>query len=155
MISYRWFSVAIGLLLLATSAMSLSAQRRGPRGRIWTKAEVNQLIKNAEDRSDSFKKLLDKALDKSALDGSQREDRINERAKDLETAMDKLRSEFDRKENYPETKSEMREVLRIASDINAVMLRRALRADVEEEWRLLRRELNILASVYFLPGLRG
>ena len=100
-------------------------------------------------------KHLDRALDKSALDGSNREDRINDRAKDLEKALDKLRSEFDRKENYPETKPEMREVLSIASDINGVMLRRALPAGVEEEWRMLRRELNVLASVYFLPGLRA
>ena len=155
MISYRRFSVAIALSLLACSALPTLAQRRGPRGRIWTKAEVNQLIKNAENHSDSFMNLLDKALDKSALDGSNREDRINDRAKDLEKALDKLRSEFDRKENYPETKPEMREVLSIASDINGVMLRRALPADVEEEWRMLRRELNVLASVYFLPGLRA
>jgi hypothetical protein len=131
------------------------AQRRGPRGRIWTKAEVNQLIKNAENRSDVFVKLLDKALDNSVLDGTRREDRLNERVKDLEKALDKLRSEFDRKENYAETKAEIREVLIIASDINGVMLRRNLRADVEEQWQVLRRELNILASVYFLPGLRS
>jgi hypothetical protein len=155
MISYRSFSVAIGFLLLVASVTPLVAQRRGPRGRIWTKAEVNQLIKNAEDRSDRFIKLFDRALDRTTIDGSRREDRLNERAKDLEKAMDKLRSEFDRKENYPETKPEMREVLRIASEINAVMLNRSLGAEVEEEWRLLRRELNVLASVYFLPGLRG
>ena len=155
MISFRRFSVAVSLLLLIALGMPLMAQRRGPRGRIWTKPEVNQLIKNAEDRSDSFIKLFDKALDKSALDGSHREDHLNDRAKDLEKAMDKLRSEFDRKENYPETKPEMIKVLNISSEINAVMLRRTLRADVEEEWRLLRRELNVLASVYYLPGLRA
>jgi len=49
----------------------------------------------------------------------------------------------------------MREVLIVAAEINGVMLRRNLRADVEEQWQLLRRELNILASVYFLPGLRS
>ena len=155
MIAFRRLSIAVGLLLLVSAAMPSLAQRRGPRGRIWTKPEVNQLIKNAENRNDSFVKLFDKALDKSALDGSNREDRLNERAKDLEKAMDKLRSEFDRKENYAETRSEMRDVLLVASEINAVMLRRSLRADVEEEWRLLRRELNILASVYNLPGLRA
>lgn len=155
MIVRRTFFLAFATLLFLSSAMSVTAQRRGPRGRIWTKSEVNQLIKNAEDRSDTFVKLFDRALDKSVLDGTNREDRLNERARDLEKAMDKLRSEFDRKENYSETKPEMREVLRVASDINAVMLRRSLRADVEQEWRLLRRELNVLASVYYLPGLRS
>jgi hypothetical protein len=93
-------------------------------------------------------------LDKSALDGSHREDQLNERAKDFEKAMDKLRSEFDKRESYVETKPQMQEVLDVARDINGVMLRRNLRADVEGEWIALRRELNILASVYYLNGLR-
>jgi hypothetical protein len=38
--------------------------RRGPRGRVYTKPEVNELIQRAEDRSDRFLKLFDKALDK-------------------------------------------------------------------------------------------
>jgi len=143
--------LALGLLTLPVEAQV----RRGPRGRIYTRAEVNELIKTAEDRSDRFKKLFDKALDKSVLDGTQREDRLNERVKDFEKAMDKLRKEFDKRESYIDTKPQMQDVLTIARDINAVMLRRNLRADVEEEWAALRRELNVLASVYYLPGLRA
>jgi hypothetical protein len=143
------------LLVFGLVALPVQAQvRRGPRGRVYTRAEVNDLIKVAEDRSDRFMKLFDKALDKSALDGSQREDNLNERAKDFEKAMDKLRKEFDKTESYLQTKPEMQNVLSIARDINAVMLRRNLRADVEEEWVALRRELNVLASVYYLNGLR-
>jgi hypothetical protein len=151
----KGFSVALLVLLLAAFASTSAQPRRGPRGRAYTRAEVNELIKAAEDRSDRFVKLFDQALDKSALDGTNREDRINDRCKDLEKAMDKLRSEFDRKESYIETKPEMADVLRIASEINVVMLRRQLRADVEEEWILLRRQLNILANVYYLPLLRN
>jgi len=122
------------VLVLGLLALPIAAQnRRGPRGRVYTKAEVNELIKVTENRSDRFIKLFDKALDKSALDGSQREDRINERAKDFEKAMDRLRKEFDKKESYIETKPEMRQVLAVAREINEVMLRRSLRADVEEE----------------------
>ena len=144
------------VLVLGLSALSVAAQdRRGPRGRVYTKAEVNELIKVAEDRSDQFIKIFDKALDKSALNGTEREDRVNERAKDLEKSMDELRKEFDKRESYVETKPQMRAVLTIARDINEVMLRRNLRADVEEQWNALRRELNILASVYYLTGLRA
>jgi len=143
--------LVLGLLTLPIAAQN----RRGPRGRVYTKADVNELIKVAENRSDRFIKLFDKALDKSALDGSEREDRINERAKDFETAMDHLRKEFDKKESYIETKPEMRRVLEVAREINEVMLRRNLRADVENEWMALRRELNVLASVYYLAGLRA
>jgi hypothetical protein len=141
-----------GLILgLGTAA---PAQRRGPRGRVYTKNEVNDLIKRAETRSDVFVKLFDRALDKSALDGTRKEDRLNERAKDLEKAMDKLRHEFDRKESYIDTKPEMQRVLNTASEINRVMLNRRMRGDAEQAWFELRRELNVLASVYYLPGLR-
>jgi hypothetical protein len=147
--------VSAVLILVLLTTIATSAQRRGPRGRAYTRAEVNELIKTSEDRSDRFVKLFDKAIDKSALDGTEREDQINQRCKDLEKAMDKLRSEFDRKESYLETKPEMTAVLRVATDINAVMIRRRLRADAESEWLLLRRQLNILASVYYLPLLRN
>jgi hypothetical protein len=144
------------VLVLGLLALPIAAQnRRGPRGRVYTKAEVNDRIKIAENRSDRFIKLLDRALDKSAANGSEREDRINERAKDFEKAMDQLRKEFDKKESYIETKPEMRRVLDVAREINEVMLRRSLRTDVEEEWVILRRELNVLASVYYLAGLRA
>ena len=146
--------LVLGLSVFATFS-GAAQDRRGPRGRVYTKPEVNELIKTAEDRSDRFIKLFDKALDKSALDGTQREDRVNERAKDLEKSMDELRKEFDKRESYVETKPQMRAVLTVARDINEVMLRRNLRADVEGEWVALRRELNVLASVYYLTGLRA
>lgn len=143
------------VVVLGLVCLPVMAQRRGPRGRVYTKPEVNQLIKNAENRSDSFIKALDKGLDKSALDGTNREDRVNERAKDFEKAMDQLRKDFDRNESYIETKPQMRVVLDVARELNEVMLRRSLPAAVEEQWVVLRRELNILASVYYLAGLRN
>ena len=143
--------LVLGLLVIPVAAQN----RRGPRGRVYTKAEVNELIKIAEDRSDRFIKMFDKALDKSGIDGTEREDRMNERAKDFETAMDHLRKEFDKRESYIDTKPQMRVVLNVAREINEVMLRRSLRSDVEQEWVVLRRELNVLASVYYLTGLRA
>ena len=48
------------ILLIVFGLLSLPVQaqlRRGARGRVYTKAEVNELIKNAEDRSGRFVKL--------------------------------------------------------------------------------------------------
>jgi hypothetical protein len=67
--------------------------------------------------------------------------------------MDELRKEFDRRESYIVRKPEMRGVLNSASEINRVMLARWLGSAAETEWIALRRELNELASVYYLPGL--
>lgn len=133
------------------SAPAEAQRRRRPAQRGYTKGEVNQIIKRVEERSDSFVKLFDKSLDRSGLDGSQREDRLNQYARDLESALDKLRSEFDRKESYIETRPETRRCLDIASDINVAMRNRRLGGETERQWALLRTELNMLADVYNLP----
>ncbi|MBL8148429.1 MAG: hypothetical protein JNN15_00700, partial [Blastocatellia bacterium] len=90
-------------LLAIFSTMSLTptaalAQRRGYyRDTVYyTKADVERVIRRAEDQSDRFQKVLDRALDRSSLDGSNLEDRLNDQAKRLERALDDLRDDFDR-----------------------------------------------------------
>lgn len=138
----------------AVAAAPQRYRRRPPRARGWTKGEVDALIKRAENRSDDFVKLFDKALDRSNLDGGAREDRLNERARDLEKKLDELRREFDRKDNYAETRPEMTTALVIAEGINDVMSRRRMGARTEAVWNTLRVELNTLARVYGLRELR-
>ncbi len=117
----------------------------------YTKAQVDRIIKNAETRSDYFIGALDRALDNSPLNGSNREDYINKRAKDLEKALDELRREFDRRDLWIENKDEVRKCLNIATDINVTMKNRRLGPNVESQWAVLRAELNALARAYNLP----
>ena len=133
-----------------------SAQRRRhhPRARGYTKAEVDAVIKRVETRSDAFVKLFDRALDRSRLDGTDREDNLNEHARRLERELDDLRREFDRKESYVETRPEVRRCLDAAGAINRTMKSRRMGAETERQWALLRTELNTLADVYGLPMLR-
>jgi len=126
-------------------------RRRPPSQRGYTKTEVDLIIKRVEERSDRFVKLFDKSLDRSRLNGSNREDRLNEYARNLETALDELRREFDRKESYVETRPEVRRCLDIATDINVAMRNRRLGGETESQWAQLRSELNTLADVYTLP----
>ena len=144
------FAAICAVLILSVPA---EAQRRRlpPRARGYTKDDVNRIIKRVEERSDRFVKLFDRSLDRSGLDGTNREDRLNEYARNLESALDDLRREFDRKESYVETRSEVRRCLDIASDINVAMRSRRLGAETERQWALLRTELNTLANVYNLP----
>ena len=143
-------ALAVALTLAPASA---SAQR-GPRARGYTKAEVDAVIHRVEDRSDAFVRLFDKSLDRSRLNGTRREDELNKQAKNLEKTLNDLRREFDRKENYVDTRPEVRRALDAASDINRTMRRRRMGGETERQWALLREELNTLADVYELPGLR-
>ena len=138
------------ILLLSVPAEA-QRRRRPPAARGYTKDHVNQIIKRVEERSDRFVKLFDKALDRSRLDDTEREDQLNKLARDLEKGLDDLRSEFDRKENYAETRPEVRRCLDIATDINVAMRNRRMGGETERQWALLRNELNTLADVYGLP----
>jgi hypothetical protein len=144
-------SLAAICAVLILSVPSEAQRRRTPRQRGYTKTEVNTIIKRVEERSDRFVRLFDRSLDRSRLDGSNREDRLNEQARNLEKALDDLRGEFDRKENYVETRPEVRRCLDIATNINVAMRNRRLGGETERQWSLLRSELNTLANVYGLP----
>jgi hypothetical protein len=144
------FAIAATLTLLLMTA-SASAQPRVARGRIYTKADVDRIIKRVEDSSDKFKKEFDKALDRSRLNNTNREDQLNDYAKDLEHATDDLRSQFDRNDQWIENKEQVRKCLALASKINVAMRNRRLGPKVENRWATLRYDLNTLAGVYNLP----
>ena len=72
-----------GTLFLFSDAQ---AQRRA-RGRTYTKNQVNAIIQRVENRSDDFVGALDKALDNSKLDGTDREDDLNRQAKRMESEL--------------------------------------------------------------------
>jgi hypothetical protein len=139
--------------IVALCAVSGAAQRRY-RPRPYTKGQVDQVIRRVENRADNFVRVFDNALDNSRLDGRVREDRLNERARELEQATNELRREFDRRERYADTRPEVSRCLNIAGGIDVAVRRRRLDRNAEQQWRMLRAELNALADVYGLPRLR-
>lgn len=148
---FRFLVGVSAVVMLLVAADSASAQRREVRGRALTKAQVNAIVNRVETRVDNFVKNYDKALDRSRLDGSSREDWLNQRAKDLEKATDELRREFDRRDVWIENKEEVRRCLNIASDIDKNMRNYNFGATTESNWARVRFELNSLADVYNLP----
>lgn len=128
-----------------------NAQPRRARGKVYTKADVKRVIDRVEDRVDNFVGNFDSALDDSRLDGTRREDNLNDRAKDLEKATDELSREFQRRDAWIENKDEVRKCLNIATDINVAMKNRKLGPKTESNWKAVVYELNTLAKIYNLP----
>ena len=141
-------AAAFAVLLIAGVTQ---AQPRVARARVYTKADVDRIIKRVEDSTDKFKKEFDKALDHSRLNNTNREDQLNEYAKDLEHATDDLRKEFDRSDKWIDNKEHVRRCLELASKINVAMRNRRLGPKVESRWASVRYDLNTLAGVYNLP----
>jgi gas vesicle protein len=144
--------LAVYSLALALAQPALGQGRF--KGRYFTKSDVERIIKRVEDRSDSFKKHVDRSLDRGRLDGTDAEDRINDQVKDFEKALDELRKEFDKQDRWIEVRSNVEKVIDEAEDVNAVFRRRNLAAGIESEWALLRADINKLAGVYDVRRLK-
>jgi hypothetical protein len=142
--------LAATIVILGTSNIG-NAQRRETRGRFLTKGQVKTVVNRVEDRVDNFVKRFDASLDHSRLNGSNREDWLMKRARDLESATDELSREFDRRDAWVENKEEVRRCLNIATDINRNMNNYHYGAPTEGNWANVRFELNTLADIYNLP----
>ena len=116
--SHFRFALATAFVLLMVAGF-VQAQPRAARGRVYTKADVDRIIKRVEDSTDKFKKEFDKALDRSRLNNTNREDQLNEYAKELEHATDDLRKHFDKTDAWIENKEQVRNCLSLASKINS------------------------------------
>ncbi len=144
--------IAAVLMIFTMFDTTANAQRRREvRGRGLTKAQVKVIVNRVEDRVDNFVKNYDSSLDRSRLDGSSREDWLNKRAKDLESATDELSREFDRRDAWAENREEVRRCLNIATDIDRNMRNYRFGSVTESNWGRVRFELNSLADVYNIP----
>ncbi len=150
-------SLLFGFVLLSTvSVQAQYGERRNNRrneriNNRWgntNKRAVETLIKRVEQRTDVFVKQFDRALDNSRLNGTRREDNLNERARQLETAADELRREFDRGDSLAENRDEVGRLINIASQIDRVIRRGRVGSGVQNSWGNLRSELNALARTY-------
>jgi hypothetical protein len=143
---------ALTLLVAFGVSDSVNAQRRREaRNRMMTKAQVKAVIDRVENRVDNFVKNYDRSLDRSRLNDTNGEDRLNNRARDLESATDELAREFDRRDTWAENRDEVRKCLNIASDIDRNMRNRKLGRETEQNWANVRFELNTLADIYNMP----
>ena len=146
---YTALMAAIAVIILVGSAHA--QPRREARGRMVSKAQVRAIIKRVEDRVDNFVGRYDRSLDRSRLNGTNREDWLNQRARDLESATDELSREFDRHDRWAENREEVRRCLNIASDIDRNMRNGRFGRPAETNWSRVRFELNTLADVYNMP----
>jgi Ni/Co efflux regulator RcnB len=138
-------------VIVLSAPPSTSAQGTA-KGRYYTKADVERIIKRVEETSDEFRNVIDRSLDRSALNGTNREDNINQQVKELENAIDKLRRDFDRAQTWDETREQVQRVLNESDEVNVIMRRgRWPRGGpVKSAWAAVRSDLNKLFGVYNL-----
>ena len=132
-------SVCSALLLTTTGA-----QVTGEPYRISDK-EVEKIIRRVEQQSDRFKSSLDSALDKSRINGTNREDNINSSIKEFYEQTKQLRDHFDKRHSAG---SDVEAVLNRAARIDDFMRRNQLSSKAQDDWSALKSNLDELASAY-------
>ena len=143
--------LAGAFLLTVVSPSTSTAQPREVA--IYTRTDVRDLVQRMEQHSNGFRKHFEKALDRSALNDTDREDRLRRWTQDLEDMFDHLKKDQS-KNQIKDMEQRVNTMLAIAAGINRIMLYRKFSADAERDWRFLRADLNALALTYDLPTLQ-
>ncbi|HKR02614.1 MAG TPA: hypothetical protein VJT09_18190 [Pyrinomonadaceae bacterium] len=110
-----------------------------------TDQQMRQLINRIETRSDSFSNSLSRALDRSAVNNTSREDEINKLVTDFEAATDRLKQRVERRES---TDTDVQMVLQRAALLNSVMTQNRFEYQAERDWTWLKGDLDRLANAY-------
>jgi hypothetical protein len=144
-------ALTVCCMVLALASPSFAQWRGSSR---YNRGQVDRLIRQAETRSNQFVAVFDRALDRSRLEGTIREDRLNEKASELEGRLNVVRQEFNNSNNHWAIRSQISSAMDAAQGINTVMRRRNLTPNAERQWSLLKSDLNRLATAYGLRQLR-
>ena len=128
--------------------------RNGNSGRYderYLKDTIQRLDRLAKD----FERDLDRALDRSRVDGTRREDRINAQGHDFRRAVSSLKSSFGNGRDLNRSRDEAQRVLEEARQLDRIGQSRTIDNRVASEWSQIQRELGIISDAYGLGYYGG
>lgn len=108
---------------------------------------LRDTVKRLERDTKDFVNFVDNALDRSRYDGTDYEDRINDLAKDLRNAADRLEDRFDDRDTY-RSQSEAQNVISIANRLDRELRRARLGYNIDNYWNNLQRQINEISNAY-------
>ena len=120
---------------------------RGGYGRYDERAlrdSVHRLDQLAKD----FERNIDRALDHSRSNGSQREDRINDQVHQFRNAVGNLKSRIGNGRDLNRSADEARRVLQEGQDLDRVVSRSRGYDRVGSDWSQIQRELRFISDAY-------
>ncbi len=106
---------------------------------------VRSLLTRIEQRTDTYKRNMNTALDRSVLNNTRSEEALYSYITDFEKSTDALKQNFDARRS---TAADVEEVLNRAYFINGFMRDYRFTASAESDWNLLRTDLSMLSDYY-------
>jgi hypothetical protein len=147
----RFFRLSALAMCVTLIGAAVADAAQGQRGRTYSKSDVEKLIEDVEESGKDFRRDFDSWLDRSSLDGNQREDRYNRQVTNLTNALSTLRSNFDNGNDWWLARTDMQRVLNEARPVDSLMRSREVRGNLDRQWGRMRRNLNRLADAFNLP----
>ena len=139
--------VALCLPAAAVAQRGRDNRDRGDYGRYDERAlrdSVHRLDRLAKD----FERNMDRALDRSRANGSQREDRINEQVHSFRDAVGDLKSRIGNGRDLNRSADEARRVLQEGQQLDRVARPRWFDNRLSSDWSQIQRELRFISDAY-------
>ena len=124
--------------------------RRGGRISDYERRQLRELGRRIDDRSRDLQRDVDHLLDNSRYNGSNREDRINNEARDLRNAASRFRNVAGDSDRLDRSRDEASRLLQQASQLSRVLSRARLDSRTASDWNQLRSDLRTVANIYNL-----
>ena len=124
--------------------------RRGGRGGDYDRRQLRDLARRIDDRSRDLQRDVDHLLDNSRYNGSNREDRINNEARDLREAAQRFRNVAGDNDDLYRSRDEASRLLGEASRFSRMLGRLRMDSRTASDWNQLRSDLRAVANIYNL-----
>ena len=150
-LKFSIFAAAIlALALPAAASAQWGRQDRYPDNRGYGRYDDRGLrdsVQRLDRLAKDFERDMDRALDHSRVNGSNREDRINDQVHQFRDAVGDLKSRVGNGRDLNRSSNEARRVLQEADQIDRVA-RRGFDGRTSSEWSQIQQELRYISSVY-------
>src|SRR6266480_1346242 len=137
--------LALGLPAVAAAQWGRYPDNRnrdyGRNDDLYLRDSVNRLDRLAKD----FEHDMDRALDNSRINGTQREDRINAQGHDFRRAVSDLKSRFGNGRDLNRSRNEAQRVLQEAQQFDRIGRSRTIDNRVASEWSQIQQELRVIS----------
>ncbi len=124
--------------------------RRGGRLSDYERRQLRELARRIDDRSRDLQRDVDRLLDNSRINGTRREDRINNEARDLREAARRFRNVAGDSDYLQRSRDEASRLLQEASRVGRMLSRLRIDSRTSSDWNQLRHDLRAVADIYNL-----
>jgi hypothetical protein len=151
-LKFSIFAAALlALSLPVAAAAQWGGQNRYPndRGsRRYDERAVRDSVHRLDRLAKDFARDMDRALDRSRADGTNREDRINDRVHQFRDAVGDLKSRVGNGRDLNRSADEARRVLQEGQQLDRVARPRWFDGRLSSQWSGIQRELRFIGDVY-------